>query len=294
MEHLDSLQKDIIKEIRSQFVKMSYLSKNHNNKICIALSGGVDSTLIGLVAHHLGLEVTAISYKRRGVDSVDFNQAKKTCKIMGWNFQPVIIPKENPKKIFLSMINDYGCTLKTEIECLYPFIRIFDLAIKLGFEKIMVGENTTADDRNSAILLRKQPKKYWYEIVNKCSGGIQGQTISMASKKWYQIGKKKGIRVVAPMLGAKYNNVFYKRVLTLKEMNSPYQKSFLKKCFPEEFEKIGMTKTRNLNLQKGGTMTQFFEPLIYDKKFNYNNYKTGDVTKCLVFLAKLYSKKLSQ
>ena len=92
----------------------------------------------------------------------------------------------------------------------------------------MIGFNTTADNRKTAIRLRKNPKEYWYEIVNKCRGGIQGQTISRASTKLYEIGKKKGIRVVAPMLGAKYNTIFMKRELTIKEMNKPYQKSFLK------------------------------------------------------------------
>ena len=106
-----------------------------------------------------------------------------------------------------------------------------------------------------------------------------------------KIGKKKGIRVVAPMLGAKYNNVFYKRVLTLKEMNSPYQKSFLKKCFPEEFEKIGMTKTKQLSFQVGGRLEDFFAPIVHDPQINYKNYKTGDVKKTLQHLAILHYKE---
>ena len=296
---MDDLQTQMVREIRAQFVKMGYLSKNHDGRICIGLSGGVDSTLIGLVADYLGLDVHAISFEVSGFPSTDFEQAKKTSKILGWKFHGVKLRKQNPSKVFMEMTQKYGCNRKTEIECLYPYLPIFDKAKALGFDKLMVGFNITASSRKQAIKLRKDPKKFWEDVVAMSETYRLPKTnktprISNACSKLYQVGKKKGIRVVAPMFGKKYNTLFLDRLLTQKEMNKPYQKSFMKNCFPEKFDAIGMTKTRNLMLQKGGRIEEFFEPVIYDPDINYKNYKTADVTKCLTFLAQLHGKKNSQ
>ena len=290
---LDKLQQDIIKEIRSQFVKMSYLSKSSDGRVCIGLSGGVDSTLIGLVGQHIGLEVVAISYEREGHISPDMKQAEKTCKILGWELHKVTLPKDDPKKVFLSMVNDYQCQRKTEIECLYPYLPIFDKAKELGFDKLMVGFNTTPDGRKDSIKIGKDPSVYWSDIVSRSELYREPSTnktprISNACTKLYEIGKKKDIRVVAPMFGGKYNSLFLELGLTTKQMNTPHQKSFLKKCFPDEFEKIGMTKTKNLNLQKGGGMEEFFEPIIHDPEINFRDYKIDTVTNVLSRLAKLH------
>jgi len=60
---LINLQEEIKREIRNQFVKMGYLSdSNKEKKICLCLSGGVNSTILGLVAHHLKLNVVAVSF----------------------------------------------------------------------------------------------------------------------------------------------------------------------------------------------------------------------------------------
>ncbi len=294
-EEIENLQIQMVREIRAQFVKMGYLSNNHDGRICIGLSGGVDSTLIALVAHHLGLKVHAISYERSGYPNPDFTQAKKTSKIMGWKFHGIKLRKRNPSRVFIEMTQKYGCSRKTEIECLYPYISIFDKASNLGFDKLMVGFNTTPDGRKDSIAIRKDPKKYWSDIVSRAdtyrlAPSNKTPRISYACSKLYQVGKEKGIRVVAPMFGKKYNQIFLDRSLTPSEMNRPYQKSFLKNCFPEEFQLLGMTRTKNLNLQKGGGMTEFFEPIIHDPKINVHGYKTSDVTKCLVKLAEFWAK----
>ena len=296
---MDTLQKEIISELRKQFVKMGFLSDKSDGRICIGLSGGIDSTTIGLVADHLGLEVNAISYKRKDFESSDYNQAKKTCEILGWKFHTVVLKEENPKDVFLSMIKDYNCKRKTEIECLYPYLPIFETAIDLGFEKLMVGFNTSPDNRKTATKCRQNPGAYWNDIIKRTETYREVPTItktngnpllSYACRKLYEVGKQKGIRVVAPMWGKKYNTLFQKRNLTPNDMNKGYNKSYLKLCFPEQIEKIGMTKTKQMMLQKGGGIESFFEPIIYDKEINFKDYKTDNVTSCLTKLSLLWGK----
>ena len=87
-----------------------------------------------------------------------------------------------------------------------------------------------------------------------------------------------------------YNTLFQKRNLTPNDMNKGYNKSYLKLCFPEQIEKIGMTKTKQMMLQKGGGIESFFEPIIYDKEINFKDYKTDNVTSCLTKLSLLWGK----
>jgi len=285
---LINLQEEIKREIRNQFVKMGYLSdSNKEKKICLCLSGGVNSTILGLVAHHLKLNVVAVSFYREGYESSDLNQAQITCKKMGWEHHIVKLPKsDNPKEIFMSMIKDYQCERKTEVEILYPMTRVFKKVKSLGFDKVVIGHNSTPDNRKSSEKIRDDNQSYWNQFVE------QKGNLSFASSRMYVVGLRKfGVRIVGPMLGKKYNQIFLDRNLKYKDLKKTSQKSFLKDCFPEDFEMIGMMKTRHKSLQKGGGIEDFFAPIIYDKEINHKNYKTNDVTKCLIALVNYYSKE---
>ncbi len=259
---------------------MGFLSATANNKLPIFLSGGVDSTLLGLMGWYLGLEPICISYEREGVYSRDCEQAEKTCKILGWEFHKVIIPKENPRDIFEKLVYEYGVNKKTELEVLYPFLSMFQKCKELGLDKIVCGFNPSPDNRKHAVWNKKNSKEFWDYIVNN-------NITSDASKKIVAVAKEMGIIICCPLQGKTFKETLYG--LSDNDMNKPYNKSFYKDCFPEKFEKIGMMKVKNEPLQKGGSMTDFFEPIIFDKEINFKNYKTDDVTKCLTSLTRLHS-----
>ena len=277
---LNKLQQDIIDEIRKQYTKMGFLSQGSDGKIPILLSGGVDSTLCALVGWYIGLEPICISYEREGFYSRDCEQAEKTCKLLGWEFHKVVVPKENPREVFERLVYEYGVNKKTELEVLYPFLFLLDKIEELGFKKIVCGFNPSPDNRKHSIWNRTNAKDFWDYIVNN-------NITSSASKKIVAVGKERDIIICCPMQGTDFKETLYG--LSNEDMNKPYNKSFYKNCFPEKFEQIGMMKVKNEPLQKGGGMTDFFEPIIYDKEINFKDYKTNDVTKCLVSLTRLHS-----
>lgn len=283
-----SLQDEIKKEIRNQFVKMGFLSKTNKDKtVCLSLSGGVDSTLLGLVLHYMGLKVNAVTYYREGFESNDLEQSKKTCQIMGWKHHLVKLPKEDdPIEIFFEMIRKYGCERKTEVEILYPLTRVFKKVKSLKFNKLVVGHNSTPDNRKDSVSIKNDSQRYWRKYIEQ-----QGN-LSFASSRMYSVGFRDfNLRNVAPMLGKNYNEIFFKRNLKIDDLNKPFQKSFLKDCYKDDFEKLGMMKTKNQSLQKGGSIEEFFEPIIYNEEINHMNYKTNDVGKCLSSLIQYYSKE---
>ena len=260
---------------------MGFLSPNADGKLPVLLSGGVDSTLCALVGWYVGLEPVGISYEREGVHSNDCEQAEKTCKILGWEFHKVIVPKENPREVFERLVYEYGVNRKTELEILYPFLYLLDKIEELGFDKVVCGFNPSPDNRKHSVWNKKNSKEFWDYIVSN-------NITSTSSKKVVSVAKERDVIICCPMQGTKFKETLYG--LSNEEMNKPYNKSFYKDCFPEKFDKIGMMKVRNRPLQKDGSMTEFFKPIIFDKEINFKNYQTDDVTKCLVSLTQLHSK----
>ena len=123
---MGELQQNIINSITRHYRKVGFLSDNNDGKLPLLLSGGVDSTLCGLVGHMMGLKPICISYQRENVYSRDCEQAEKTCQVMGWEFHKVIIPVEDPKEVFKKLTYEYGVAKKTELEVLYPFLFLID------------------------------------------------------------------------------------------------------------------------------------------------------------------------
>lgn len=257
---MNKLQNDIISEISKQYRKMGFLSNsNENNELPLFLSGGVDSTLCGLVADSIGLKPVCISFARQGVRSKDFIQAQKTCNLMGWKFHPVELPEEHPKDAFFRMIQNYGVDKKTELEVLYPFTFLIEEVKKLGFSKVVFGQITTVDSKNRIFEIRRSVEDFWHRVLTT-------NTPSPATKKIVQVYKDEGITVCCPMEGKAFKKLFVG--LTRDDINKPVGKAVYKYCFPESFEKLGMWKVGNTPLQKGGSISNFFGPLVEDDEIN--------------------------
>ena len=278
---MDELQENIIKQITNQYRKIGFLAESNVTKtLPIFLSGGVDSTLCALVAESLGLAPICFSYKREGVYSKDFEQAQKTCKVRGWEFHKVIVPEENPKEVFYRLVREYGVNRKTELEVLYPFLFMLDKVKTKKINRIVCGFNPSPDSNNKQRHNREDSKGFWKWVV-------ENNVTSPASKKIVQVFKDDAVTLCCPLEGLDFKKVLVG--LSNSDMNKPYNKSFYKDCFPREFEALGMTKVRNVPLQKGGSMTDFFKPLIFDDEINFKRYKTNDATGCLTKLVALHA-----
>lgn len=259
------------RNLRSQ-IKHKFTGK----KVCLLLSAGADSTLLGLVAHSLNLDVHAVSYERQGFPSEDCKQAEITAKQYGWDFTKVVIPKENPKDCFMKMIN-LGCTTKIELEVMYPFLHLVDELEAQEFDLVMTGLGCpTPDNRQASVRCRNNPTEWWDYV---CTNNI----LSTASLKCIDLAADRGIEIFNPLHDNKFKKILHG--LTLDEMHKPYWKAVWKDLYPQEFSKLGLLKKgRSTNLQIGGGIDEFFKPLLDDPKVNYRSYTD------IRHLVKLWSK----
>ena len=261
------------------------------DEVCILLSGGADSTVVGLASHILDKKITAISFELDGHPNKDCEQAKITSEKMGWDFHKVIVPSEKPSQWFVDLIKIHGCTRKTEVECLYPIIFLCEKIKELGFKKVLTGfESPMPDGRKTEIEARKDIKKYWKGITDNFSDREAlhfGAT--SATKKCLEYMSSQDVEASIPLTHPEILKVLSN--LSYQDVHKPYHKSPWKLPFKDLFEKVERLNGRNVNMQVGGGIENFFSPIIEDPFINYKNYRKGGQTKILSFLVKLWTKR---
>lgn len=277
---IDLPRKKRIKSVLMDTVKNEFVE----DRVCLFLSGGADSTLVGLIADSLGKKVSAISYELDGVTNWDCIQAERISKFKGWDFHKVIVPSNNPKKPFLRLIKEVGCKRKTELEVLYPTLYLLEYAKELGFNKILTGFGSPLPSgRNCSIQCNTFTEDYWID-VNK-----QDYETS-ATQKVIETANAMDIKIHQPLANKEIIKILWG--LTTKEIHNPYWKHYWKDLFYQDFLNLGLLRKGSTpNLQKGGGVNKFFAQLLDDPEINYKNYKNGSDTQRVSHLVKLWSKE---
>lgn len=252
------------------------------NEICLLLSGGADSTMVGLVAHYLGKKVTSISFELDGYTSWDCSTAQQTAETMGWDFHKVVVPTVSPKDDFLKLIREYGCETKSELEVLFPIPHLLKKVKNLGFEKVLTGfSSMLPDSRNSTVSIKKDPNGYWDECLSE-------EYDTRATKRVTEVGQKLGFKLFQPLNCKELVRFLYGR--TYNEIHKPYWKSPYKQPFESDFKKLGLLEVgRTPGLQVGGGCEKYFSKVLEDTEINYRGYISGNDTQRISQLVKLWS-----
>ncbi len=252
--------------------------KCQKKRVAVLLSGGADSTVVALAAHHIGKKITAFSFQVNGMKNDDFNQAKYTCEVMGWEFIPVKVSKTNLYKRFMELFTEYGCKKKTEAECLFPILDIIQAVRQEDFSQVLTGFGSfIPTNRNASILCSKDPKQYWSLRSKQADIGD-----STATEKIIEVAKNKKLQILMPLCHK--NLISALSGLTTKEMmGRPYPKHHYKDIYYDDFVAIDTLKGRSGSLQVNGQIEQLFSQLLSDPRIK--SYKlSGDVKRQLTTL----------
>ncbi len=199
-----------------------------------SLSGGADSTVVALAAHHVGKKITAFSFEVLGCPNPDFLQAKRTCEIMGWSFEPVEVSTEDLPNRFLDLFFKYGCVKKTEAECLFPLLDVIQRVKAKGFKKALTGFGSfIPDDRKSAIECSDDPAGYWDSCRREAGIGDSSATVKIIESAVAQ-----GLEILMPLC---HENVIdsLAGLDTKAMMGKPYPKHHYKDLYFDDFESSG-------------------------------------------------------
>ena len=270
---------DWVSDMRSTLLDL-ISETSPENRVCILLSGGSDSTVVGLSSHTLGKKVTSLSFELDGYPNKDCEQSWITSEKIGWDFHKVIVPTERPSQWFVDLIKTYGCKKKTEVECLYPIIFLCKKIKELGFDKVLTGfESPLPDGRSSEIHSRRDIKDYWKTVSDHQPTG----TI-----RCLEYLRREGVEPITPLSHPSVLKVLSN--LSYDQIHKPYHKSPWKLPFKDLFEKVGRLNGKNVPLQVGSGVEKFFSSIIEDPFINYKSYNKGNQKLILSSLVKLWTK----
>ena len=239
--------------------------------VAVLLSGGADSTVVALSAHHVGKKITAFSFQVSGFPNPDFLQAKRTSEIMGWSFEPVDVSTEDLPNRFLDLFFKYGCAKKTEAECLFPLIDVIQSVKAKGFTKVLTGFGSfIPDDRSSAIACARDPAAYWESCRREAGVGD-----SSATAKIVEVAAAQGVEILMPLC---HRNIIdaLSGLDTKAMMGKPYPKHHYKDVYFDDFERLGLLDAKNQNIQIAGGIERVFLPLLSHPVIGARSAKSGD------------------
>lgn len=93
--------------------------------VAVLFSGGVDSSTCLFALLELGYNPIIYSFRLSNYISEDFLSAKNCANLFNLKFKEVIVPTNNIKQDFLKLVQKYNCSKKTQLECAFPWMYLF-------------------------------------------------------------------------------------------------------------------------------------------------------------------------
>jgi len=234
-------------------------------KILVATSGGIDSSVVVLSALDVGKDVEVVSFTFKDWLSHDFNAANKLAKKFNLKFNSVYLPTETDEivKTVNYLVKEIGCKKKTAIECLFPFYYLIRRLKRDKNKTLATGLGADGNfglSKKAMIHYAKDDEKFrnyrqnYYS--NKENGGQQ------RLMKLCEINK---IQLYNPFWNPSVFNLWINK--SWSELNKPRQKEAIRKYFPE-LDSLKIQKHTNLQLGDSKIAERIGEAVISKYKPN--------------------------
>lgn len=270
-----------INKVTSDFILKHYTS----GVLSVPLSGGADSTYLALTVSKLNIPFKCYSFRMADFDSPDSKQARKTCSVLGFDYEEVLVPIDNIKADFKRLAEEHHCRYKTEYENLFPFLYLLPAVKRNGSTQVLQGigaGNLFGDTKNLAIPGRRSQEEF---NVARMHGFTHQSKSNIVCDKY---AETLGLEWLSPSYDPSIYTEFLD--LSLEDMHKPVQKYVYKAFFEEEFKAIGMWKARHANLQKVLKVTDYFAPLLEDSEINYRGFNKGSVNMQVKSMCEAYGR----
>ena len=201
------------------------------NKICVATSGGIDSSSVVMSALDVGKKVSIYSFSFWNKFSSDFRAAQKLSDEFDLRFVPVFLPTERDKIVetVKHLIKKVGCKKKTAIECLFPFYFLVKQMKLLQDETLVTG--VAADghfglSKKAMIHYSKDDQKF-----KKFRQDYFSNLESAGTKRLIKLCQQNKIQLCNPYFEPSVFSLWIDK--NWEELNKPRQKEVIRKYYPE-------------------------------------------------------------
>lgn len=220
-----------------------------NGAIAICTSAGIDSSALVVSALDLGKSVTVVSFSLEDRRSTDFQGARRLAHEFKLPFLPVNLPL-NPDRIVKdvsTLILRWKVEKKTGVECLWPFVHVFEQLKANGLQTLVTG--SAADGHfalsKKAMIHFRYPKER-FQVFRRT---YFSNPDSAQCRTLKRIGAGEGIKVVAPYFDPRMFALFSDS--SWDDLNKPRQKEAIRRDFPE-LDCFHIPRHSNLQLGDSG------------------------------------------
>lgn len=238
-----------------------------SNRVGCFLSAGADSLSLAFSAHRLDKKLSCYSFYVDGKETSDSIGARIAAEHFGWDFTAIDVPVDNLKEDFFTLVNNYHCIKKTQVECTFPFLHMMPY---IQEDEVLSG--VAADgwwgSSKKCHMHFSDTKELFDGFINKYFASDNPAGV----RQLEQLTEERGIKLIAPYLEDK-----------MRDWAMQYDHKYMCKKKPlydtfPEFRELKMRGHENLQLIAG--IPDYFENLLQDPEINpYRRTRIMDVVR---------------
>jgi DNA-cytosine methyltransferase len=251
-------------------------ARSRDETVALLLSGGVDSTSVGIALQNAGRAIRAYTYRLQGYESKDFRKAIAIARHFGWHLTIITVPTVDAARDFVRLAVEHRCRKKTQFEVTFPLLYVLP---RIAEAEVWTGCN--ADDhygnRKNYLLHQKQMARegsspaerkkdfdaYRRACFERLANPDGGDTFWYAHRLAAQCGK----RLLDPYIDETVREFFLR--FDHKTL-SPLNKPLVRQALADELRDLPKkgSLTVGVRLQTGGGVDALFETLLHDPAIN--------------------------
>lgn len=230
----DQLNQDDAKAFRELFInRVDTLTKGHE-RVALAYSSGIDSSIILFSLRELGKSFTAYTFHVEGRTSGDLLGAKKACSLLGVNHTVVSVPSsvDSIYSDIRRVIPHSEVIKKTVIECLRPWLYLYPAISERLILNGLGADDLYCSQRKLQVLLHSKGEEAVLPYRKNYSGDLNFSNAN--------------IMRMASAYGKENTDVYFNegvetffRQFTARAINKPKEKALSIFGFRDEFNQLG-------------------------------------------------------
>lgn len=248
------------------------LSKNQD--VALLLSGGIDSSSVGVALEAAGKNVHAYTIELEGFPSGDLRAAQLIAHHMGWPLSIISVPTSDLPKDFMRLAVNHACRRKVQFECSFPLMYAFpaikETEVYSGFNADDYYGNTRETifehDRLKKAGHNIESRRAWFDAfrldqLNRVRDLDSGDTWGFAQRLALHSGK----RLYDPYLDGRIESFFMR--FSHDELVSP-DKPIIRASLANKVPGLQGMITRCLKLQRSIGASDLFKSVLSDPTIN--------------------------
>ena len=240
------------------------IPRESNHDLVLLLSGGVDSTLLAIAMKELGVDFKALTFHASGYLPTDLKIARETCKNLGIYHEEISFDTDVESIVkSISRLNSLGAKTKTDYECFYPMLKVYDTYRGSTFVSGLGCDGLFGISKKACIHYKHKP---WELSRNLVANPRYCQRVLHRA-----ICEETSSAHVMPFLDERVYSTVIGR--TWDELNKPKQKNLIYESAKEYFEEFGYPK--HTNYQKGDSRIDSSFHSLVDSNYNLAGSKSS-------------------